>query len=269
MPILRIKDIDLHYEITDFTDPWKQAETVLLHHGFARNLKLWYPWVPLLCRHFRVITLDSRGCGDSTIPPEDHHWRLEELGDDAVGLLDALGVERVHWGAEASGGIVGLDVAKRHPSRIASLTLCNTPIKLPQSTNDAFNADEVMKLGVGHWARATAPRRFDLDKLAPGFLDWSCAQHDRTLPRVAVAVHHMLEGADSWAMLPDIVQPVLILAGEGSKIATLDQVKQMAERLPKSKLVVFKGYGQGIAFSNADACATEMRKFILDGCATG
>ena len=86
MPILRIKDNDLHYEITDFTDPWKQAETVLLHHGFARNLKLWYPWVPLLCRHFRVITLDSRGCGDSTIPPEDHHWRLEELGDDAVGL---------------------------------------------------------------------------------------------------------------------------------------------------------------------------------------
>ena len=63
-------------------------------------------------------------------------------------------------------------------------------------------------------------------------------------------------------------QPVLILAGEGSKIATLEQVQRMAASIPRAKLVVFKGYGQGIAFSNAAACATEMREFILGGLQT-
>ena len=69
-------------------------------------------------------------------------------------------------------------------------------------------------------------------------------------------------------LLPRVQQPVLILAGEGSKIATLEQVQRMAAGIPRAKLVVFKGYGQGIAFSNAAACATEMREFILGGLQT-
>jgi len=262
VPTVRVNDIDIHYEVTDFTDPWAKPETILLHHGFARNLRFWYRWVPLLCRDYRVITMDSRGCGKTTIPPEGYQFSLDQMGDDALGLMNTLGLERVHWGAEASGGIVGINVAVRHPQRIASLTLCNTPIKLPQTTNDSFVEEDVLKYGTGHWARSSATRRFDIDKLRPGYLEWSIAEHNLTLPRIAVGIHHMLALADSEPVLPRLKAPVLILAGESSKIATIDQVREMEQLIPHAKVVVFKGYSQGIAFSNSDACATEMLAFL-------
>lgn len=262
MPTVRVKDIDIHYQITDFTDPWTKPETILLHHGFARNLRFWYRWVPLLCRDYRVLTMDSRGCGKTTVMPEGYPYSLDELGDDAVGLLDALDIDRVHWGAEASGGIVGINVAVRHPQRIASLTLCNTPIKLPQTTNDSFVEEDVRKYGTGHWARSSAPRRFDIDKLGVGYLEWSIAEHNLTPPQVSVGIHHMLAVADSEPLLPRLKAPTLILAGESSKIATIDQVREMERLIPQAKVVVFKGYSQGIAFSNPDSCAAEMLWFI-------
>ena len=39
---------ELFYTIDDFTDPWTQPETVVLHHGMAKNHKLWYAWIPIL-----------------------------------------------------------------------------------------------------------------------------------------------------------------------------------------------------------------------------
>jgi pimeloyl-ACP methyl ester carboxylesterase len=258
MPKAHVGEIEINYEINDFTDPWTKPETVLLHHGFARNLRFWYAWVPLLCRHYRVITMDSRGCGKTTVPPEGYPYSLDEFGDDAVGLMDALGVERVHWGGEASGGVIGINVAVRYPERLDSLTLSNTPI----TPKGALDEDEVRKQGVAHWARASASRRFDLDKLPTGYLEWSIAENNLTPPHVAIAVHKMLSGTSSREVLPKVQAPTLLLAGEDSQIAPLDQVREMERLIPRTKLVVFEGYGQGIAFSNSDACAGEMLKFI-------
>lgn len=262
MPTVRVNDIDINYEFTDFTDPWTKPETILLHHGFARNLRFWYRWVPILCRDYRVIAMDSRGCGRTTVPPEGYGYSLDQMGDDAVGLMDALGIDRVHWGAEASGGIVGINVGVRYPQRLASLTMANTPIKLPQTTNDSFVEEDVRRHGTGHWARSSASRRFDLDKLQPGYLEWSIAEHNLTPAHVAIGVHHMLEKADSEPVLPRLKAPVLVLAGESSKIATIDQVREMEKLIPQAKVVVFKGYSQGIAFSNSEACAAQMLGFL-------
>ena len=62
----RLEDgIELFYTVDDFTDPWTNPETVVLHHGMAKNHKLWYAWVPILARHYRVIRFDMRGMGQS------------------------------------------------------------------------------------------------------------------------------------------------------------------------------------------------------------
>jgi hypothetical protein len=36
-----------YYELDDFTDPWKEAETIVIQHGLGRNARFWYHWVPL------------------------------------------------------------------------------------------------------------------------------------------------------------------------------------------------------------------------------
>ena len=48
MPLLAGRKPELHYRIDDFTDPWREAGTVLLQHGFARSSKFWHAFVPHL-----------------------------------------------------------------------------------------------------------------------------------------------------------------------------------------------------------------------------
>jgi pimeloyl-ACP methyl ester carboxylesterase len=262
MPIARVDDIDINYEITDFTDPWTKPETILLHHGFMRNLRFWYQWVPLLCRDYRVLTMDARGAGQTTIPAESYKFTRDQMGDDAVGLMDALGVERVHWGAEGQGGIVGINVGARYPDRLASLTLCNTPIKTPQASRNTFEEQNVWEHGVAHWARQTAAWRFDVDKLPAGFLEWSIAEAGRMPPHIARAPADMKGTTDGRDILKDLKAPTLVLAGESSKVASLDQVREMEALIPQAEVVVFEGYSQGIAYSNAEACAAHMLQFL-------
>ena len=72
MPTARITpDLEMHYLVDDFTDPWKKAETILMIHGNAERGFAWYGWVPHLARQFRVVRPDTRGFGESTVMPRD------------------------------------------------------------------------------------------------------------------------------------------------------------------------------------------------------
>ena len=75
-----------------------------LHHGNAKNARLWYAWVPLLARQYRVVRLEARGFGRSSVPPEGYRWSLSRFAADLRGLLDRLGLERVHLIGETVGG---------------------------------------------------------------------------------------------------------------------------------------------------------------------
>ena len=262
MALARLGSVSIHYDVTDYTDPWRASETVLLHHGFGRNLNFWREWVPLLARHYRVLRVDARGCGESPAPPRGAPYTLDLLMQDAVGVMDHLGIERVHWCAEASGGHVGLAVALAHPQRIASLTLCNTPFQLPQSANDNFSETEVEELGLGFWARKTLPNRIDIDKVTAEWMEWSIAEHDKTPRHVAIAQHAMIAQGNLLPRLHEVSAPVLVMAGSGSKIAPKEQMIQMRDALPHAKLVLFEGYTQGIAFSAPERCVNEMRLFL-------
>lgn len=258
----RIGDIDIHYELADYTDPWRASETVLLHHGFARNMEFWRAWVPPLARDYRVLRFDARGCGKTTVPARGGPYTIEQMIGDAVGLIDHLGIERVHWGAEASGGIVGLALAMAHPERIASLTLCNTPFRLPQASNDLFIAAEVEQFGAGYWARKTLHNRIDVDKVPAGWIEWSIAEIGKTPPHIAIAQHDMIARGDLYARLHEVKAPVLVMAGTKSRIAPQQQMTQMKQQLPNAKLVLFEGDGQGIAFMAPERCVAEMRAFL-------
>jgi len=51
-----------------------------------------------------VLWFDARGCGETTKPPPGSRMSFSQLAGDAVGLMDKLGIERVHWVGESSGG---------------------------------------------------------------------------------------------------------------------------------------------------------------------
>src|SRR5204863_3778474 len=76
-----------------------------------------------LSPRYRVIAMDLRGFGESTIGGPAS---LEEFADDAAAVLDAAGVPMAAVGGLSMGGYVALAFARRHPSRLAALVLADT-----------------------------------------------------------------------------------------------------------------------------------------------
>lgn len=97
---------------------------VLLLHGFP---EFWYAWrdvvPPLVAAGYRVIVPDQRGYGDSDKPPEIADYAVDRLGDDAAGLLRALGHDDACVVAHDWGGGVAWNLALRHPERVRRLVV--------------------------------------------------------------------------------------------------------------------------------------------------
>lgn len=123
--ILEANSVDLCVEtFGDAADP-----AILLIHGACASM-LW--WEAELCERIAaggryVVRFDNRDTGRSvSYPPGRPEYSLRDMADDAVGILDALGVGRAHFvGRSMAGAIVTL-AAMHHPDRVASLTLVST-----------------------------------------------------------------------------------------------------------------------------------------------
>lgn len=266
----RVGDIDISYELVDYTPPWHRGpvDTVLLHHGYARNMLFWQPLVPLLAGHFRVLRFDARGCGDTTQTPPGPSYAFGQFVNDALGLMDKLDIERVHWVGESSGGIVGLSAALAHPARLRTLAVCDTPFKRPDAIAATYTVGEsdraaaFVKYGVGGWCRKTLSYRLDTSHASPELCDWYVGQMDRIPKDIAVALERMIGQGNLWPRLPEITVPTLILAGEHSPIATGPMMTEMQQRMPVAQWVPIKGYGHGVNLLAPEQCAQEIRRFI-------
>ena len=267
---IHVGDIDIEYHMADFTDPWRtdEPETILFHHGYCRNMEFWRGWVPWLARHYRVLRFNSRGCGGTTVPPPGAPYDARELVGDAIGLMDKLGIRRVHWVGESSGGILGIVAALNHPDRLHTLVLVNTPFKLPGAVVETYNVGEVdhataiEKLGVGGWCRATLPYRIDITKAPVEMQEWIIREMGKVANHVGIAHHLMAAGGDMTQRMTEIKMPILILVGENSPLAQKDPMNAMKARLPNAKMIMFEGYGHGINLLIPDRCVAEMRTFL-------
>ena len=102
------------------------ALTVFLLHGLSGSADLnWFPAYEVLARHFRVVAIDHRGHGDG-LRPDNAPFRLEDCADDAVAVMDALGIERAIAVGYSMGGPIAQLMWHRHPKRIEGLVLCAT-----------------------------------------------------------------------------------------------------------------------------------------------
>lgn len=116
----------LVFDVTD-AGP-RHAEVVVLLHGFPQDRTAWGRVSPLLhTAGLRTLAPDQRGYSRRSRPAGRTAYRLCELTDDVVALLDAAGLERAHLVGHDWGGAVAWALASRHPERLASLTVLSTP----------------------------------------------------------------------------------------------------------------------------------------------
>jgi pimeloyl-ACP methyl ester carboxylesterase len=269
VPKVIANNYETHYELDDFTDPWKPAETIVIQHGFGRSSRFWYHWVPLLARHYRVIRRDLRGHGQSADPGPNHEWSVEELLDDMKGFLDALNLEQVHYVGESIGGLLGIACAVRWPERFKTLTLCAGAVVIPRSIQRHFAigyADwhtALGALGSGGWAKALMERGGlaggDVD---PVRQDWIVKEWGKTPTHVLQGFCHMVPGADVTPLLPEIRVPTLLLAPARSGFNSLQEQMKVYDAIPGARIAVIEGRGHEIYVDEPEACTDALLKFL-------
>ncbi len=108
--------------VAELGDP--AAPPVLLLHGWPQHWWSWRLLMPLLADRHRVLAMDLRGFGWSE--PTPRGYRKAQLAEDVVGVLDALGVDRVNLVGHDWGGVIGFLVCLGHPGRVERFVPMNT-----------------------------------------------------------------------------------------------------------------------------------------------
>jgi 3-oxoadipate enol-lactonase len=125
---------------------------------------MWDGLAAALTARYRVLRYDARGHGGSPATPGD--YTLAQLGEDAVGLLDAFGIQRTHFIGLSMGGMVGMGLGLAHADRLLSLAVCDARAVAPPEYRDSWTqrARTVREKGIEAIVEPTLSRWF-----TPGF----------------------------------------------------------------------------------------------------
>lgn len=273
MPMASVNGVQLHYQVDDFTNPWrdkKTVRTVLMHHAFFRGLDSLAGWAPILARHYRVVRYDSCGFGGSSAPPEPFAMTIEQLAADASGLMDHLEIEQAHFIGVSSGGIAGQILAATQPQRVASLTLCDSPhrlndaVKLKLSAGESSPSAAIRKFGILGWRDRTMSSTLDPNKVDRAMMDWQVAMQIQVPLHICASMEESLENADTAPLLPRIQCPSLLIGGDRSVFTPLQMLLFMAGEIPHSRLHVFPNVGSTLSVMHPEICAQSMLDFITE-----
>ena len=263
-------DLDMHYRVDDFTDPWRHPATILMLHGNAESGLAWYAWVPKLARHFRVVRPDMRGFGELTAMPRDHEWTLDRLVEDFCALMDHLGIVRFHLVGAKIGGTIARAFAVRRPERLITLTVVGTPP--PLRAGAAERVPELIREfethGVEHWARQNMGARLGGAFPAEGF-EWWCKFMGRTAVSTQLGFMGTIACADIRTDLPKIACPTLVITTEDSGLGTVDETRAWQQQIADSELLVLPGNTYHVAATHADRAADATLDFIARRGETG
>jgi pimeloyl-ACP methyl ester carboxylesterase len=224
----------------DIPGPSITSPTVVLLHGLMMTGSLnWAPFMAALSEHFRVVVLDHRGHGQGALAP----FTLEDCADDAVALLDALGIRRAIFVGYSMGGPIAQLAWRRHPSRVRGLVLCataadfrlNPPGRLVLSVLDEFTA-----------ALSVVPRQVrlrGLRSILPGLvadrnlrLEIADAfeRHDDASIRVAARVVRRFCSTD-WIVGAPV--PTAVVVTQQDRLVTPAQQLHLAALIPGAAVV--------------------------------
>lgn len=243
----------LHYEVDDYTDPWRQAPYLLLQHGYGRYSRFWYSWIPYLSRFFRVLRPDMRGFGRSRAGFDPAHgFDTSDLVADVIAIIDDVGADKIHYCGEAFGGTLGMQLAAQHPDRVRTLNLVAAPVFLPQkiqqnyALGEASWIDALRKHGIKKWAAATNTIARFPPQVSAAFLDWYSDELATADPENLIAFSNMCANYNMTSFLPAITAPVLGVypRSRPEQVALLRQhVRRFSVvELPTDNLMIYNVY---------------------------
>jgi pimeloyl-ACP methyl ester carboxylesterase len=244
---------------------------LVLVMGLGGSCRGWLPLqVPELSKSRRVVIFDNRGVAGSEDPGGP--FRVADLADDTVGLLDALGIQRTDLLGVFLGGMIGQEVALRHPDRLEKLVLVGTYAR----------PDAKRRMLLEKWrelARINAP----LEITVRARLLWTL--QDETLEQTDL-IESMIQfftrdgapfsndlfvrqcdaclGHDTHDRLREIRARTLVVCGRNDQLTPPKLHRELADEIPDAQLVTLQYGGHLVMVESAERFHHVVTQFLDD-----
>ncbi|MFO7552319.1 MAG: alpha/beta hydrolase [Haliea sp.] len=224
-----------------------QGAPCLFLHGIGGNALNWHRQLETFGRSFHALAWDVRGYGES----EDYEgpFRLEDVSQDILRVLDHFSYDRAHIVGLSMGGLIAFDFYTRFPESVLSLTICSATIG-----TDALPPEAVQEfLSVRQAPLLSGKEPYDIaEPVAEGLLGSSVSNEvrqeliesikalrkDSYLKTLEAVAHHRIDLAPE-----SITAPVHLVAAGEDKLITRDDMAYLAARIKQARFTVIEGAG--------------------------
>ncbi|HWI36092.1 MAG TPA: alpha/beta hydrolase [Burkholderiales bacterium] len=253
----------IFFEVIEAQAPWVRApQTVLFLHGIGIDLRMWTKWIPALADSYRLVLMDMRGFGRSTVPPAGAVWSMDELVQDVLAVARAAASGPLHFVGESMGATVGLCAYLRSPAAFRTLTVSNgAHMGAPLRNLDDW-AEVIGSGGMPAWSAMMSRHRFYDGGLSARERAWFDAAQAACAPHSCLNAVAVLRGVDLSARLGEFKLPVLLLHGDASPFIPASISAALLAGLPDGRLQIFARAKHGLPLSHGMECARVLRNFL-------
>ncbi len=241
--------------------PW-----VMLSHGLATDMTMWDELTEALKDHYRVLRYDARGHGESAAPAGD--YTLDMLVDDAVGIMDELGVDRTHFAGLSMGGMIALGMLINHPQRMKSAVIADSRHTTRSEFTEAWlqRADAVRNGGIEAIIKSTVSRWSSpgLAERNPAAIARMEAMIRRTSADGYCGCAAALARLNYGSRLGEINIPTLVVCGSEDHGAPPENTRQMHAMIKGSRFLEIKQAGHISNIEQPKVFNDAVRSFLDD-----
>ncbi len=250
MPETTINDRNIHYKILGTGEP------LLLIIGLSFSLLDWGTEFPeLLAQRYQVILFDNRDSGKSDRASQP--YSLADMADDAVGLLDALGITAAHVFGVSMGGMIAQQMALNHPNKINKLilgcTMAGGTCSEYGSFSEALNGKSLDLLFTPEFIQANQSQLIS-------FFEATAPYHStgEALARQldAMNVH------DTCDRLDRITAPTLVITGDSDRAIPPKNSNILSAKIADANLKIIPDARHGFCFSHPSLTAAIIIDFL-------
>lgn len=241
MPKARVNGINISYKVEG------RGEPLVLIMGFAGTRMGWIFQRLAFRKHFQVITFDNRGVGRSDKPSGPYSMRA--MADDAIGLMDYLGIDKAHISGVSMGGMIAQEVAINYPERVRRLVLGCTFARIDETgghsseyvkalgLGENSSEDELRSLAIGKVLGAVFSLAFNKRLYRMSIVPLSKVYARLLATKGVAAQFEAIVCHDTLDRLHLIEAPTLVIMGTQDRLIRPTSSEAIANMIPNARLV--------------------------------
>jgi pimeloyl-ACP methyl ester carboxylesterase len=258
----------IHYSDTGAPSGNIAAETVVFGHGLLFGGWMFDDQTAALRAQYRCVSIDWRGQGASPASPDGYD--MDTLTDDALALIETLGVAPVHYVGLSMGGFVGLRLGARRPDVVQSLVLLNTSAEAEDpGKSRRYKAMAAMYRLTGMLPLVPALKR---TMFGPSFRrnpssrqvlqHWRATLRQSSRSGISKAVLAVANRVPVEDELAGIDVPTLLIAGADDVALPSLHAAHVADRIAGARLHIIPHCGHSSSLEQPAVVAGLLREFL-------